>query len=140
MKYAQVGERFGGEMLLGTADIAAFAKEIGDHNPIHHNPQVAGQTRFGGIIASGPQPAAIFMALTATYFSQSSAMLGLEFSLKFQKPVFPNEPYKMEWVVTEVEFKPKLNGEIVGLQGQVTNSSGEVVLAGTGKVLVVDKL
>jgi acyl dehydratase len=140
MKYAQVGERFGGEMLLNATEIAAFAAEIGDHNPLHHDPEFAGQTRFGGIIASGPQPAAIFLALTATYFSRKSAMLGLEFGLKFQKPVFPGERYQMEWVVAQVEFKEKLKGEIVKLEGQVISAEGEVVLSGTGMVLVTDKL
>jgi acyl dehydratase len=140
MNYALVGERFGGELLLKTSDIAAFANSIGDYNPIHHDPELAAQTRFGGIIASGPQPAAIFLGLVATYFSRKSAMLGLEFGLKFQKPVFPGQPYRMEWVVAEVEFKEKLKGEIVKLEGQITSAQGEVVLSGTGTVLVTDKL
>jgi hypothetical protein len=39
-----------------------------------------------------------------------------------------------------VTHKPKLNGEIVKLDGRVTNPNGEVVLSGTGTVLVAHGL
>ncbi|WP_299428975.1 MaoC family dehydratase [uncultured Meiothermus sp.] len=140
MNLVRVGERFGGEFCLSQQEILEFARAVGDLNPVHHDAEAARKTRFGRIIASGPQPASIFMALTATYFSRTTAMLGLEFNLKFQKPVFADEPYRMEWVVQGVEFKEKLRGELVSLAGTVISPAGEVVLSGTGTILVTDKL
>jgi acyl dehydratase len=139
MKYAQVGETFGGEMQLTVEQIRNFAVSVGDFNPIHHDLEAARAAGFETLIASGPQPASIFMALTATYFSRQTAMLGLEFSLKFQKPVFPETSYQMQWTVVSVEWKEKLQGEIVQFEGRVTNLMGEAVLSGTGTALVRSK-
>lgn len=140
MNHVRMGECFGGEFRLSRQEILEFARLVGDLNPIHHDAEVAQGTGFGQIIASGTQPASIFMALTATYFSRNYAALGLEFSIKFQKPVFPDVLYQMEWVVTETVFKEKLSGVMVCLSGTVTNPEGAIVLSGTGAVLLRDKL
>jgi len=42
--------------------------------------------------------------------------------------------------VVDVTEKPKLNGEIVKIEGKVTNPTGEAVLTGTGTVLVARSL
>lgn len=136
MTFAQVSETFGEELCLTQEQIRSFALSIGDHNPIHHNHQAARAAGFQGIIASGPQPAAVFMALIATYFSRRTSMLGLEFNLKFQKPVFPETVYAMQWTVFSVEWKEKLQGEIVRLEGTITAPTGETVLSGVGTALV----
>ena len=136
MKFAQIGETFGEELCLTQEQIRSFALSIGDHNPIHHDNGAALAAGFEGIIASGPQPASIFMALTATHFSRQTSMLGLEFNLKFQKPVFPEVSYQMQWTVISVEWKEKLQGEIVRLEGTITAPTGETVLSGVGTTLV----
>lgn len=136
MKYARAGETFGGEMCLTRQQVRDFAASVGDFNPIHHDDAAAKTAGFEGIIASGPQPAAVFLALAATHFSRQTAMLGLEFNLKFQRPVFPEVTYRMQWTVVSAEWKEKLQGEIVRLEGSITSSEGEVVLSGSGAVLV----
>ncbi len=78
--------------------------------------------------------------MTATYFSKKGASLGLEFTLRFRGPVRPDERLEMVWDVVDVTVKPKLNGEIVKLEGRVTNPAGEAVLTGTGTVLVARSL
>lgn len=140
MRYAQIGERFSSEVTLSKAEIAEFARLSNDFNPLHHDEAVAKQTRFGGIIASGPQTAAHFMGVTASYFSQKGAALGLDFRIRFRKAAYPDELLRIEWVVMGVEFKEKLKGEIVQLEGSMTNPKGEVVLSGVGSVLVADQL
>lgn len=140
MPYAQIGERFSSEVSFSKSQIAEFARLSGDHNPLHHDEALAQQSRFGSIIASGPQTAAHFMGVTASYFSQQGVALGLDFQIRFRRAAYPDELLRTEWVVTEVEFNAKLGGEIVRLEGTMTNPKGEAVLLGSGTVLVTDKL
>lgn len=136
----KVGERFTDEARFSRREIASFAKLAGDFNPLHHDEEFAKTTRFQGIIACGPQTASRFLGMTATYFSKKGASLGLEFTLRFRGPVRPDEQLMMVWDVVDVTVKPKLNGEIVKLEGRVTNPEGEAVLTGTGTVLVARSL
>ncbi len=138
--YVSQGETIVHRIRLSAADISAFAALSGDRNPIHHDPEFAAGTRFGGIIASGPQTAAIFMGIVATHFSQRTAMLGLEFAFRFLAPARADEELAMEWQVVAVEAKPKLHGDIVKLAGSVRNAQGAEIVSGTGTVLVVERL
>ena len=135
-----VGERFTDEARFSKEEIAEFARLAGDFNPLHHDEEFARATRFRGIIACGPQTASRFLGMTATHFSKRGASLGLEFTLRFLGPVRPGERLEMVWDVVDVTYKPKLNGEIVKLEGRVTNPAGEAVLTGTGTVLVARSL
>jgi len=135
-----VGERITGEARFSKEEIAEFARLAGDFNPLHHDEEFAKNTRFGGIICSGTQTASRFMGMTATHFSKRGASLGLEFTLRFTGPVRPEERLVMVWEVVEVTHKPKLNGEIVKIDGRITNPDGEVVMTGTGTVLVAQRL
>lgn len=136
----QAGERITQTFSLSETEIVEFARLCGDHNPLHHDPEYASQTRFGGIIACGPHYVSLFMGLLATEFSKRAAMLGLEFSFSLLKAVPPNEPFHMEWEVTGVEFKDSLNGEIVSLKGSIKDNRGVAMLTSTGKVLVTSQL
>jgi acyl dehydratase len=136
----KVGERITEEARFGKEEIVEFARLAGDFNPLHHDEEYAKTTRFGGIIACGPQIASRFLGMTATHFSKRGASLGLEFTLRFAGPVHPEERMEMVWEVVEVTHKPKLNGEIVKLEGKVTNPAGDVVLTSTGTVLVANSL
>ena len=136
----QVGERFASQVTLTRAQIATFATLCGDTNPLHHDEAYAQRTRFGGVIACGPQITSLMMGLTATYFSQTTAMLGLEFAFRFRKAVKAEEAIRMEWEVVATEYKRSLGGHLVTLQGKATNPQGEVVLSGSGKVLVTTTL
>lgn len=139
-RYAQVGERFGGQISLTAAEIATFATLCGDLNPLHHDESYARQTRFGGIIACGPQVISLMMGLTATHFSRASAMLGLEFTFRFRKAVIADETIDIAWEVITAEPKASLGGDLVTLEGKATNQQGQIVVQGTGKVLVTEKL
>jgi len=136
----KVGERITDEARFSKEEIIEFANLAGDLNPLHHDEEFAKATRFGGIIACGPQTASRFLGMTATHFSKRGASLGLEFTLRFAGPVRPEERLEMVWDVVEVSPKPKLNGEIVKIDGRVTNPAGDVVLTGTGTVLVARTL
>jgi acyl dehydratase len=136
----QVGERFASQVTLTRAQIATFATLCGDTNPLHHDEAYARRTRFGGVIACGPQITSLMMGLTATHFSQTTAMLGLEFTFRFRKAVKAEQSIHMEWEVVAAEYKRSLGGQLVTLQGRATNPRGEVVLSGSGTVLVTTTL
>lgn len=136
----RVGEHIVEQRVLTVEEIDRFATLCGDLNPLHHDEAYASQTRFGGIIACGPQLTALMMGMTATYFSREGAMLGLEFTFRFRKAVKAGEEITMDWEILLAEYKASLGGEIVVLEGRATNQQGAIVLEGQGKILAVDQL
>jgi acyl dehydratase len=136
----RVGERMRSQMVLSLEEIATFARLSGDLNPLHYDQAYAQQTRFGGVIVSGPHLISLMLGITATYFSRETAMLGLEFTFRFRKAAKAGERVNMEWEVVKAEPKASLQGMIVNLDGKATNDQGHTVLTGKGKVLVTAKL
>ena len=134
------GERFSKTLSLSEQQIAEFASLCGDMNPLHHDPEIAGRTRFKGIIASGPHTTALFAGMIATHFSRKGQMLGLEFSFRYHAAVTVNMALSMSWEVVKIEHKDSLDGDIVWLEGTVSGPDGEAVIDGEGKILVADTL
>lgn len=137
---ARPHERFSETIRLTAADASAFALAAGDHNPIHHDPAAAAKSRYKRPIVSGTQTTARLMALTATHFSQRCDMVGLEFSVRFHRPVYADETIHLEWLVVSVTDAPTLKGEVVELRGRIRNEAGETAVGAKGRVLVTDKL
>ena len=135
-----VNETIEDTISLTKEEIAQFALLCRDSNPLHFDDAYAASTRFGGIIACGPQLASIMMGITASHFSRGKAMVGLEFTFKFPAPVRPGDQLALRWEVTDVQAKPKLEGAIATLAGRAKNQRDEVVITGIGKVLVVPRL
>lgn len=128
-------ERFSKTLRLTEAEIASFATAVGDPNPIHHDAEYAAGTRYGGIVASGPQTTALLLALTASHFSEIGPMVGLEFTTIFKAGVPANDDLTLEWLVIRVE--PKRNGSLlVELRGRLRTSAGITAVGAKGKVLV----
>jgi acyl dehydratase len=138
--HAHIGESFEHTETMDEETISAFAHLIGDLNPLHHDRVAAAASRFGGIIASGPHCASILLAQAANYFSRSTSMVGLEFSLKFHGPARPGDVLRFRWEVVDVVWNEKLRGDIVSLAGSVSNSAGTEILTSQGKVLISGNL
>src|SRR6185295_2527532 len=137
---ARPRERFSSEVKLTPPVTAAFATAVGDNNPIHHDPEYAAGTRFGRPTASGPHTTALLLALTAAHFSKKGAMLGLEFWVRFRRPIYADETILLEWLVVKVTPNSKLRGEIVELRGRIRGQDGQTSLGAKGRVLVTDQL
>jgi 3-hydroxybutyryl-CoA dehydratase len=120
--------------------VVAFANAAGDNNPIHHDPEFAATTRFGRPTASGPHTTALLLALTASHFSRKGAMLGLEFWVRFRRPIYADETVILEWLVVKVTPNEKLRGEIVELRGRIKGQDGKTCVGAKGRVLVTDHL
>jgi 3-hydroxybutyryl-CoA dehydratase len=133
-------ERFSSELTLTPAMVSAYALAAGDANPIHHDPKFASSTRYGRIIASGTHTTALLLGLTASYFSKMGAMVGLEFWVRFRRPIYADETIRLEWLVIRVTPNEKLNGDIVELRGRIRAQDGQTAVGAKGRVLVTDRL
>lgn len=137
---AQPHERFSAEVTLTPAMVAGYAQAVGDTNPVHHDPQFAAASRYRRLIASGTHTTALLLGLTASHFSKTASMVGLEFWVRFRRPVFADETVHLEWLVVRVTPNEKLDGEIVELRGRIRGEDGRTALGAKGRVLVTDRL
>jgi acyl dehydratase len=133
-------ERFSAEVTLSPTAVVEFANAAGDNNPIHHDPQFAASTRFGRPTASGPHTTALLLALTASHFSKTGAMLGLEFWVRFRRAIYADETICLEWMVIKVTPNEKLKGDVVELRGRIKGQDGKTSLGAKGRVLLTDRL
>lgn len=140
MIHTQPHERFSTRLSLEPSTVSAFARAVGDTNPVHHDADLAAKSRFGRLIASGPQTTAHLLALTASHFSKRGAMLGLEFWVQFRQPIYADETITLEWLVVSVKDHPRLDGEIIDLRGRIRKETGETAVGAKGCVLVTEKL
>ncbi len=121
-------------------EIRAFARDVGDHNPMHHDDGFASDTRFGGLIASGAQPVAILMAMCGSQATEREPGVGLEFNFKLLGPARPNDDILFRWVVTGVEKSERPRGTLVSLAGEAIGGNGKPIVTATAKTLGVEKL
>jgi 3-hydroxybutyryl-CoA dehydratase len=133
-------ERFSSKVSLTPALVSAYAEGAGDTNPVHHDSVFAAATRYGRPIASGTHTTALLLGLTASHYSKSAAMVGLEFWVRFRRPIYADETILLEWLVVKVTPNEKLRGDVVELRGRIKNQSGETALGAKGRILVTDRL
>jgi 3-hydroxybutyryl-CoA dehydratase len=137
---ARPGERFSSEVTLTPAMVGAYARAAGDDNPVHHDAEFAASTRYRRLIASGTHTTALLLGLTASHFSKTGAMVGLEFWVRFRRPIYADETIRLEWLVVKVSPNEKLDGEIVELRGRIKGQDGQTALGAKGRVLVSARL
>jgi len=133
-------DRFSCEITLTPDSVAEYARAAGDRNPVHFDPAFAARTRYRRLIASGTQTTALLLGLTATHFSKDTSMVGLEYWVKFRRPVFANERIRVEWLVIKVTQNARLGGDIVELRGRVRGEDGQTSIGAKGRVLVTNRL
>ena len=133
-------ERFSSTITLTPALVSAYADGAGDTNPVHHDSVFAAATRYGRPIASGTHTTALLLGLTASHYSKSAAMVGLEFWVRFRRPIYADETILLEWLVVKVTPNQKLRGDVVELRGRIKNQNGETALGAKGRILVTDHL
>ncbi len=132
------GETFSETLTMTPEEAKSFSRAARDFNPLHLDEDFAARSRYKKLIVSGTQMAAHLMALTATHFTGRGEAVGLDFSLRFHKPVYADETVTLFWEVTEV--KPTGKAEVVTMKGRVTNEKGELAVAATGRIMVAEKL
>ena len=133
-------ERFSSVVTLTPKAVADYANAVGDSNPVHHDPAFAATTRYGRLIASGPHTSALLLALTASHFSGKASVVGLEFWVRFRRPIFADETIRLEWLVVKVRPNAKLGGDIVDMRGRILGADGKTALGAKGRVMVTPNL
>ncbi len=108
---ALVGETFSKEVQFDAPGIAEFATLCGDTNPLHHDAAYAARSRFGGIIASGPQVTSLLMAMVAAFLASRGPGVGLGFNFRLRSAVRAGETVTLRWRVTAVKEKRSLAGQ-----------------------------
>jgi acyl dehydratase len=112
-------------------DIELFTELTGDRNPLHYDEEVAGRTRFGGVIVQGGVTSGLLNAVVAEDLpGPGSVFLHVDWS--FRAPVRPGDELTVEVEVLELrEDKP-----IVKLRTTIANQEETVVLDGSALVWV----
>jgi acyl dehydratase len=139
-----VGETIARTVRYSREDIAAFARLSFDENPLHVDAAAAERARFGEIIASGQQTAAILMGMLATHFSRrddgvARQMICLNMNFAFKGPVFAEQDLKLRWRVASIEWNQTLNGMIGHIDGRATVVPGKPAVIARGTVLISEE-
>jgi len=118
-------------VVLTEEDIVTYAKRY-DPQPMHTDPQEAAAGRFGSVIASGWQIAALSMQLfveAGGYGETPVVGLGIE-NLRWRRPVKPGDTLQVTRKVAELErHKTKAEFGIIRTEVTVTNQNGELVMS-----------
>ena len=133
-------DRFSREIRLTPDMVAEYARAAGDTNPVHFDAAFSAHTRYRRLIASGTQTTALLLGLTAAHFSKDASMVGLEYWVRFRRPVYADEAIRLEWLVTKVTPNRRLGGHIVELRGRIRGQDGQTAVGAKGRVLVTDRL
>src|SRR5690606_1305058 len=113
----RVGEIFSETLTMTPGEAKAFSRAARDFNPLHLDELAAANSRYKKLSVSGTQMAAHLMALTATHFTARGEAVGLDFALRFHRPVYADETVTLTWEVTDV--KPTAAGrDVVNLKGR----------------------
>jgi acyl dehydratase len=120
-----------GSRTLTQDEIIAFAREY-DPQTFHIDPEAAGQSVFGGLVASGWHTADLFMRmLVESVLAKSHGMgsPGLE-QLRWPAPVRPGDTLVGRMSILETRpssSRPEMG--IVRWQGEGLNQRGELVMS-----------
>jgi acyl dehydratase len=110
-------------------DIELFTAISGDRNPVHYDEDLAGRSRFGGIVVQGGVTSGLLNALVAEELPGPGSVF-LEVSWRFLAPVRPGDVLTATAVVTAVrDDKP-----VTTLATSITNQDDVLVLDGTAVV------
>jgi acyl dehydratase len=134
-----VGDTFSRRHVFTAEDIADFAMRAGDLNPLHHDAEAAAKSRFGGLIASGPQTSALLMGLAAAHLSRDYDTAGLEFTFRFRRAVPAGMEATLAWEITAIEPNAKLRGKIVTCKGAITDAGGQSYVTSEARAVIWPK-
>jgi len=135
-----IGERIVHRVRYTREDIARFAAQTLDRNPVHHSVDAARQAGHADVIASGQQTSALMSGLAASHFSRSDdgvarEMLCLNFNFAYREPVLADQDLTLEWEVADTEWSESLGGVVAQLEGRALADARAAVVA-RGTVLV----
>ncbi len=117
-------------------NIARFAEEAGDRNPLHHDVERANASRFGTIIACGAQMSGVLMSVAASLLAGSRESVGLDFHFRFKKAIPEGTATTLSWTVVSIEPHVGLKGHLVTMDGRIADEAGTVYVTSEAKGVV----
>jgi len=124
-----------GEYEVTSDEIVAFGEQY-DPQPFHTDEAAAGESMFGGLVASGWHTASMTMRLLVDeYFPETRALgaTGVD-ELRFREPVRPGDVLSVDTEILETEPWDEQRGRVhVGITTR--DQTGDVVLTMVGLVL-----
>ena len=110
-----------------------FAKITGDFSPIHINEDFAKSRKFKGRVVHGMLLASFLSQMVGMYLPGKHAIY-LSQSLEFHNPCFINDKITISSVITDKSEATK----IIKINSEIINEKNEILLNGTGKIIVRD--
>ena len=110
-----------------------FAKITGDFSPIHINEKFAKSKKFKGRVVHGMLLASFLSQMVGMYLPGKHAIY-LSQSLEFHNPCFINDKITISSVITDKSEATK----IIKINSEIINEKNEILLNGTGKIIVRD--
>lgn len=120
-----------GDYLVTEEEIVDFAKRY-DPQPFHVDPDAAGKSIYGGLIASGWLTGSIVMRLLVDHFISPVSSMGSPGvdEIRWTKPVRPGDRLKLRVTVVETRrSQSKPDRGIVQVQEEAINQDGETVMS-----------
>ena len=132
-----VGQKFKSrEYLLDAEQIMAYAREF-DPQPFHTDPELAKNTFFQGLAASGWHTASITMKLVVESLPMSAGVIGAGVeALSWPLPTRPGDVLHLESEVLEIiPSRSRPDRAIVRIRCDTKNQNGDVVQSFIPKLL-----
>lgn len=135
-----VGDLFlSGEHLLDAEQIIAFASQF-DPQPFHLDPELAQDTFFKGLAASGWHTMAITMRLLVESVPFAKGIIGAGGEIAWPRPTRPGDRLRVESTVREIRpSRSKQGMAIVLLHSLTFNQHDDVLQDFTAKLLAFRK-
>lgn len=130
-----VGDKISQRMTITEAHVVKSAGLFNDYNALHTSERDMKNSRFGKRIVHGALTFSLMVGVYSKEFHDTDIST-VEASIKFTAPVYINDTVTMEWTVTELDTKSKLNGGIVTLSGEVRDTEDTVQATLGAKILV----
>jgi len=131
----KTGDKFSERITVTETHVVKAAGLFNDYNALHTNQPAMEKARFGKRIVHGALTFSLAVGVYSKFFNDTDIST-VEASIKFTAPVFIGDTIVMEWTVDELDPKPKLNGGLVELSGEIRNLEGTVQATLAAKILV----
>ncbi len=131
----KVGDILSEKMTITETHVVRSAGLFNDYNSLHTNALDMKNSRFGKRIVHGALMFSLMVGVYSKVFHDTD-IATVEASIKFTAPVYINDTVTMEWKITELDEKPKLNGGLVTLSGEVRDTEGTAQATLMAKLLV----
>jgi len=131
----KVGDILSETMTITETHVVRAAGLFNDYNALHTNELDMHNSRFGKRIVHGALMFSLIVGVYSKVFHDTDIST-VEASIKFTAPVYINDTVTMEWTVSELDEKPKLNGGLVALSGEIRDTEGTVQATLEAKILV----